>query len=114
MREKASASPPRIMVLMVLPLTFSTTNVARAESGIDKKTAVVARKLPRNIRIIRLVRNSPIKPSCSRGSNGFFHEGRLVEDDRCHQLLGDIEQMADHVANAIHHFDGVGVARPAS
>ena len=66
MRENASASPPRIMVLIVLPIMLSTTNVAKAESGIERNTAEVARKLPRKIRIIRLVRISPIKPSCSR------------------------------------------------
>ena len=66
MREKASASPPRIIVLIVLPIMFSTTNVARAESGMERKTAEVARKLPRKMRIIRLVRASPIRPSCSR------------------------------------------------
>ena len=38
-REKASASPPRIMVLMVLPKKYRTTKVASAERGIDRNTA---------------------------------------------------------------------------
>src|SRR5215471_12994373 len=39
--------------------------VARAESGIEKKTATVARMLPRKIRIMSEVRNNPMPPSCS-------------------------------------------------
>src|ERR1017187_3177359 len=66
MRENASASPPRIMVLIVLPIMYSTTKVASAESGIERNTADVARKLPRKMRIIRLVKASPMTPSCSR------------------------------------------------
>ena len=71
-REKASASPPRIMVLMVLPSMYRTTKVASAEIGIDSNTAPVARMLPRNSRIMRLVSTSPIKPSCSTVFNAFL------------------------------------------
>ena len=64
-RESASARPPSTMLLIELPVSFRTKNVASTESGIEKKTATVARKLPRKIRIIRQVRNSPMPPSCS-------------------------------------------------
>ena len=63
-RENASARPPRIMVLTVLPIMDSTTNVASAESGMESRTAAVARMLPRKMRIIRLVSTSPMTPSC--------------------------------------------------
>jgi len=53
-REKASAIPPRIIVLIVPPIMASTTNAASADKGIESSTAVVARKLPRNTRIIML------------------------------------------------------------
>ena len=63
-REKASAIPPRIIVFTVLPISASTTNAANADNGMESSTAEVARKLPRKIKIIRLVRMRPRKPSC--------------------------------------------------
>ena len=64
-RENASARPPRIIVLTVLPIRYRITKVASAEIGIESSTANVARMLPRKIRIIRLVSTSPMTPSCS-------------------------------------------------
>ncbi len=51
-RENASASPPRIIALIVLPPRASAMKAASADSGIDRNTAAVARMLPRNTRII--------------------------------------------------------------
>ena len=42
-REKASAMPPRIIVLIVLSIRYRTTSVARAEIGMESSTATVAR-----------------------------------------------------------------------
>ena len=67
-RENASAKPPKIMLLIELPASARTMNVARAERGIEKRTASVARKLPRKIRIISEVRNRPMPPSSSNVS----------------------------------------------
>ena len=53
------------MVLIELPIRFSTTNVASTEIGIESNTAPIARMLPRKIKIMKLVRNNPVKPSCS-------------------------------------------------
>ena len=64
-RENASARPPSTIVLMELPPKYSTTNVASAESGIERNTATVARMLPRKTRIIIDVRKIPSAPSCS-------------------------------------------------
>ncbi len=64
-REKASAIPPRIIVFTVPPISASTTNAASADKGMERSTADVARKLPRNMRIIKLVRINPRAPSCS-------------------------------------------------
>ena len=71
-REKASASPPSTMLLMDPPPMESAMKVASAESGMEKKTASVARMLPRNIRIINEVRKSPMAPSCKRVSIAVF------------------------------------------
>ena len=62
-RENASASPPSTMLLTELPPTDSAMKVAKAESGMEKNTATVARMLPRNTRIMIDVRNSPRAPS---------------------------------------------------
>ena len=64
-RDNASASPPRIIVLMVALPSFSTMNVASAEIGIESSTAVVARIFPRNSRIMMLVSTRPMRLSCS-------------------------------------------------
>ena len=53
------------MLFTELPDMESAMKVASAESGIEKNTAIVARMLPRKIRIISEVRNRPIAPSCS-------------------------------------------------
>src|SRR5262245_5907044 len=45
-RENTSASPARIIVLIELPPKYSRMKAARAESGIDRNTAAVARRLP--------------------------------------------------------------------
>ena len=45
---------------------------ARADSGIEKNTATVARMLPRNTRIMSDVRNKPIAPSCSNVAIAVF------------------------------------------
>ena len=65
-REKASASPPRTMVLIDPPLALMARNAASAESGIESITARVARTLPRNIRIMRAVNTKPMPPSLPR------------------------------------------------
>src|SRR5579862_4382350 len=65
-RENASASPPRIIALTVLLPSARAMNAASAESGMDRKTATVARMLPRKIRIIRPVNTRPIRPSWIR------------------------------------------------
>ena len=62
-RENASARPPRIIELMELSPKERKRNVARAESGIDRNTATVARTLPRKTMIINPVRHRPMAPS---------------------------------------------------
>jgi len=62
-REKASAKPPRTMLLMVPPPIERAMNAASAESGIEKKTATVARMLPRKMRIMMEVSSNPMAPS---------------------------------------------------
>ena len=56
------------MLLIEPPIRYRARNVARAERGMEKNTAVVARRLPRKIRIMSEVSTKPIAPSCSRVS----------------------------------------------
>ena len=71
-RENASARPPSTMLFTELPPMESAMKVASAESGMEKKTATVARMLPRKIRIMSDVRNNPMAPSCSSVSIAVF------------------------------------------
>ena len=92
-RENASASPPNTMLLMEPPPSESRMTAVRAERGIEKNTASVARMLPRNTRIMMEVRNSPIAPSCTSVSMAVFDEHRLIEDHLRHQVLRNVEQV---------------------
>ena len=71
-REKASASPPKIIVFTVLPPSASAMNAASAESGTERNTATVARMLPRKTRIITPVSTRPMAPSWIRFSMADF------------------------------------------
>ena len=62
-RENTSARPARIIVLMERPPAYSAMNVTSAESGIDRNTPAVARRLPRNTRTISAVSSTPMPPS---------------------------------------------------
>ena len=59
----ASASPPRVMMLMVSPSALSTMIEVRIESGMETAMITVLRQLPRKIRIISPVRQAAISPS---------------------------------------------------
>ena len=59
----ASASPPSVMMLSVSPIADSITMAPSTESGIDTAMIMVERQLPRNSRIITLVRSAAITPS---------------------------------------------------
>ncbi len=48
----ASASPPRVMMLMLCPLSFSPTTAEQMASGIEVQTITIERQLPRNSPII--------------------------------------------------------------
>jgi hypothetical protein len=59
----ASASPPSVMILSVSPTADSMMMAPRIDSGIETAMMTVERQLPRNSRIIRLVRQAAITPS---------------------------------------------------
>src|SRR6201996_1729150 len=65
-REKASAKPPNSMVLIEPPMALVRSKHTSAESGIDRRTANVARGLPRKRRIISPVSTRPIEASFTR------------------------------------------------
>ena len=62
----ASASPPRVIVLMVWPSAPITATEVRIESGIETMTMRVERQEPRNSRIMRAVRPAAIAPPAAR------------------------------------------------
>ena len=59
----ASASPPRVMMLSVWPSADSRAMENRIASGMEITMTRVERQLPRNSRIIRLVRAAAMAPS---------------------------------------------------
>ena len=110
-RESASASPPSTMELIDEPPNCRMKKVAQMESGMEKKTAVVARRLPRKTRIMRQVRNRPMAPFRAAA----FRWARRTEarlDRKPHRSAwpGYIHQMADHLAHAVYDGDRIGIA----
>ena len=59
----ASASPPSVMMLRVSPIAHSIMIAPSTESGIETAMISVERQLPRNNRIITLVKSAAITPS---------------------------------------------------
>ena len=59
----ASAMPPSVMTLMVLPVMLRTISDTRMESGMEMQTMMVLRQLPRNIRIMMPVRIAAVTAS---------------------------------------------------
>ena len=53
-------------------MKYSATKAARADNGIENKTATVARMLPRNTRIKMEVSSRPSPPSCHSVSIACF------------------------------------------
>ena len=68
-------------------------NVARHEMGIESNTAIVARRLPRNSRIISAVRTQSHGSFVDHVLHRKFYERRLVEDDAGLQHVRNIQQM---------------------
>ena len=64
----ASASPPRVMMLMVSPSALSTMIEVRIDSGIETAMISVLRQLPRKSRIISAVRQAAMIASCTTPS----------------------------------------------
>ena len=85
--------------------------VASAESGMEKKTATVARMLPRKTRIITDVRNSPMRALVQQRLDRRLHELRLVEDDIAAPIASARRTaLSTAFFDAVHHGDGVRVA----
>ncbi len=59
----ASASPPRVMMLRVWPVSQSAMIADSAARGMEVAMMTVERQLPRNSRIIMLVRAAAMMPS---------------------------------------------------
>ena len=59
----ASASPPRVIMFKVWPVSHSPISADSTARGIEMAMMTVERQLPRNIRIIRLVRPAASVPS---------------------------------------------------
>ncbi len=59
----AKASPPSVMMLMVCPIALSTMIEVRIAKGIEVAMMTVLRQLPRNVRIMKAVRQAAISVS---------------------------------------------------
>ena len=59
----ASASPPRVMMLIVLPVRLRTTIDPSSASGMFSTTTITARRSRRKSRTISPVRPAPRAPS---------------------------------------------------
>ena len=68
---------------------------ASAESGIERKTAAVARMLPRNSRIINPVSTKSNRAFVQQILDRLLHEDGLIEHHLGDKLLGNISQIAD-------------------
>ena len=107
--KRPAPSPPRIMVLIVLPPSESAMNAASAESGMEKKTATVARMLPRKTRIISPVRTRPMAPSWSSVSMAVLTNTDWSKTTSRPAVWGR-RAVAERGLHAVDHGDGVGVA----
>ena len=85
------------MLLMVLPAECKMKNVIITESGMERKTAAVARMLPRNSRIITAGEEQSDAAFAQNGGNGLLHEKRLVENDVSMHLRRNITQRGDRL-----------------
>ena len=76
----------------------SAMKAARAESGMERNTAAVARMLPRKTRIITPGQHQADGALVDQVFDGAAHEHRLVEHDLGDQLLGHVEQVRTRLA----------------
>ncbi len=64
----ATASPPRVRMLIVTPVICITTRAVRIDSGMLIAATTVARRLSRNRKIVMIANSAPRPPSRSRPS----------------------------------------------
>ena len=73
-------------------------NVARAESGMDRKTASGGAEIAEeNDDHQGRSGTRPMAPSCSSVLDGRLDEDRLIEDDIGDERLWHIDQILDHI-----------------
>jgi hypothetical protein len=65
----ASAIPPRVIVLMVWPLSFSPMIAVRIESGMEVMTISMLRGDPRKTSTISATRTAAVTASCTTSHN---------------------------------------------
>jgi hypothetical protein len=79
-REKASASPPSTMELMLAPIRFRMRNAASAESGMDSITATVARHAAKKDEDHRRRQHQADAALAAQIADGCLHKDGLIED----------------------------------
>ncbi len=85
-------------------------NVASADSGTERKTAAVARMLPRKTRIISPVSTRPIAPSCSRFSIEVLTNTDWSKITDVTSDLGMSSRLAYGTLDPFHHRDRIDVS----
>ena len=79
------------------PIKCRTKNAIITESGMERKTAAVARTLPRKIKIITAVRKNSDAAFAHHRRNSFLHEYGLVENNVGFELRGNIAKVLNRL-----------------
>ena len=98
------------MVFTVLPIRYSTTNVARAERGMESKNRRGGAKAAEKEQNHDAGEKESDEALVQHRLDRFLDVHRLIEHQGGGHLLGDVEQVADQVPHPVDHLNGVGIA----
>ena len=98
----ASASPPSVMMLIVLPVSHRPHSEPKSAIGMLNTTTITLRQLRRNSRIISPVSLAPIRPSVAT----FFTAVTTVGDSSNAKL--DVHVLRQHALEDRHRLFDVG------
>ena len=114
---RISASPPSVMMFRVWPVKYSPRNAARIDSGIDRATITVLRRLPRNSSTTSEARTAPRTAFEVEVAEGVADVLRLIEGDLDVDVLRDAAaamQLGQERLDVVDDADGAGPARRSS
>ena len=110
-REKASASPPRTMVLTVPPRAQIAKKRCQCRERNRKEDGRRSRACCRGTAGSSApVSTKPIPPSCSRFSMAFFTKMDWSNTTLATSCFRNVSKISNRVLDAVHDRDGVGIA----